>query len=65
MQKFRCGGCGSSDFQLFLVKGNKECPEQINARCTGCLSDSVITLQKPKMQIDWGDGTGVMTIFES
>jgi hypothetical protein len=50
-----CGNCGHESFRMFCRKDDGYL-QQLFAECCSCKSVSVIEVDKPHIQINWGDG---------
>jgi len=58
-KQMRCGGCGGDAFKIFTADRTL----RIVVECQGCKSTSFIEPQAAKLQIEWGEGDGRITVF--
>lgn len=58
-QQMGCGGCGGKAFTLFTADKTA----RIVAQCQACKSTSFIEPEPSKLQIEWGQGDGRLTVF--
>jgi hypothetical protein len=54
-----CGGCGADTFKVYTADKT----HRIVQECQGCKSTSFIEPQPAKLQIEWGDGDGRITVM--
>ncbi|MFL9912590.1 hypothetical protein [Paraburkholderia sp. RL17-337-BIB-A] len=59
LQQMRCGGCGGDLFKVFAADRT----QRIVVQCQQCTSTSFIEPEPAKLQINWGEGDGRMTVF--
>jgi hypothetical protein len=58
LKKGECGDCGNDKFQIFK---QKDVDDQFVCECTKCKNTSIITLSRPKLEIEWGeDSKGIL-----
>jgi hypothetical protein len=56
---YRCGNCGESTFKAYKSKKHF-----LMIECTKCKSTSIITVETPKIKIDFGENsTSRIAIF--
>lgn len=54
LQALRCGGCGCDTVRLFVpATDSNPHADLVVARCTKCNSNSAISLQSPKLVIEF------------
>ncbi|KDR37980.1 hypothetical protein [Caballeronia glathei] len=58
-KQMRCGGCGGETFKVFTADRSV----RLVVQCQGCMSTSFIEPQPAKLQIEWGEGDGRITVF--
>jgi len=62
LDKMRCGGCGNQTFEIYSQSKNGE--TKLVTRCQGCKSDTIISVDKPQLKLEWGEkSTGILAKF--
>lgn len=46
-----CGACGQAKVRLYKTLNNSI----LVAECTGCLSQTVIMVRQPELELEWGE----------
>jgi len=53
LKEAECGNCGNKDFKVFQQEGTTD----IICQCTNCKDNSIITVTKPQITIEFGEGS--------
>jgi hypothetical protein len=59
LKQMRCGGCGGDLFKLYTADRTA----RIAVQCQQCMSTSFVEPEPARLQIEWGDGDGRITVY--
>lgn len=54
-QKTMCGACGNETFEIFAQ--GKGSDYRLHLECTKCKSTTVVSVERPLLKLDWGEGS--------
>lgn len=63
MKEMACGNCGCRTFSVHGEDNHHA--ERIDIKCTDCGSTTVLTVEQPRITLDWGKGADGVLCFLS